>query len=100
MDKNIKKMIEFSKEGVLSKEIFKNENFDVSLFCMAGGTEIGEHTSTRQGFVHVLEGEGIFVLEGKDIKMKEGVFIYMKKNAVHSLKADKDTAFLLMLIKK
>lgn len=99
MEKNIKQMIEYPEEGVLSKKILKTDKVDVSLFCMAGGTEIGEHTSTKQGHVYVLEGNGVFNLEGEDIEMKEGVFIIMKENAVHSLSAEEDTSFILLLVK-
>jgi nitric oxide dioxygenase len=99
MEKNIKEMIEYPDEGVLSKEILKNDKLNISLFCMAAGTEIGDHTSTKQGYIYVIEGDGIFNLEGKDIKMKEGQVIFMKENAVHSLKANKNTAFVLCLIK-
>jgi len=99
MQKNIKQMIEYPNEGVLSKEILKDDKVEVSLFCMADGTEIGEHTSTKQGYVYVLEGNGIFNLEGESIEMKEGVFIFMKKNAVHSLSAEKNISFILSLVK-
>ncbi|MAH48356.1 cupin [Candidatus Pacearchaeota archaeon] len=99
MEKKIKEMIEYPKEGILSKEIVKTERLDVTLFCMAKGTEIDEHTSTKQGFVQVVEGRGIFKLEGEDIIMEEGVFIFVKENAVHSLKAEEDTSFLLVLVK-
>jgi len=99
MDKNIKELIEYSEKGILSKEILKNEKVDMTLFCMASETEIDEHTSTRQGFVYVIEGEGEFILEGKSIKMEKDKLIYMKANAVHSLKANKNTAFLWGLFK-
>ena len=92
-------MIEYPKEGVLSKEIFKNEKIDITLFCMAKKTEISEHTSTKQGIIQVLEGKGIFNLEGKDIEMKPGIFIFMKENAIHSLNAEENTSFVLSLIK-
>ena len=98
MDKNIKELIEYPREGVLSKDIFKNNKLNCTLFCMTAKTEISEHTSTKQGIIYVLEGKGIFNLQGKDISMKKGVFIYMKENAVHSLKAEKNTAFLLILM--
>ena len=97
MNKNIKELIEYPTEGILSKEVSK-EKQNVTIFCMAKGTEIGTHTSTKQGFVYVIEGEGIFNLEGKDIKMSSGVFIFMKQNAKHSLKAKENTSFLLSLI--
>lgn len=99
MNKNIKNLIEYPKEGIISKEIIKNEKLNVSLFCMAKNTDIGEHTSTKQGIIYVLEGKGIFNLEGKDIKMLPGVFIHMKENAKHSLIARENTAFLLVLVK-
>ncbi len=95
---NINKLIEYPKSGVLSKEIVKNKDENITLFCMAKGTEIGQHTSTKKGFVHVLEGEGIFTLKGKKIKMLPGVFIPMNKNAIHSLSAIKNTSFMLYLI--
>ncbi|MEK6823757.1 MAG: cupin domain-containing protein [Nanoarchaeota archaeon] len=93
-------MIEYPKQGVLSKEILKEGKMDCTLFCMVSGTEISEHTSTKQGIVYVIEGQGIFNLEGKDIEMKKGVLIYMKENAVHSLKANENTSFLLILTEK
>lgn len=95
--KNVKEMIEYPKEGILSKEVLKTEKFDSTLFIMAKSAELSEHTSTKEGIVHVLEGRGVFVLEGKEIKMAPGVFIYMKENAVHSLKAKENTAFVLIL---
>ena len=97
MNKNIKELIEYPQEGILSKEITKEGKQDVGLFCMVKGTEIDKHTSTKQGFVYVVEGNGVFNLEGKDIKMLPGVFIFMKENAVHSLKAEENTSFILSL---
>ncbi len=97
MIENLQELIEYSKKGVLSKEIIKNSKLNITLFCMTKGTEISEHTSTKQGFVYVIEGEGIFVLEKKEIIMSSGVFIYMKENVIHSLKANENTSFILVL---
>lgn len=91
-------MIEYPSSGILSKEVFKTEKFDSTLFIMAKGAELSEHTSTREAIVHVLEGRGIFILEGNEIKMAPGVFIQMKENAVHSLRAEERTAFVLILL--
>ncbi len=97
MNEKINELIEYPKKGILSKDIIKNNKLNVTLFCMAKGTEISEHTSTKQGFVYIIEGNGIFNLKGKDITMSSGVFIYMKENAIHSLKADENTSFMLVL---
>ncbi len=95
---DLNKLIEYPKSGILSKVILKSESKDVTLFCMSKGSELSEHTSTKEGFVYVLEGNGTFVLKGKKIAMKEGVLIHMEKNAKHSLKAKSNTTFLLTLI--
>ena len=97
MNKNINELIEYPKEGVLSKELIKTKKVNISLFCMTKGTDISEHTSTKEGFIYVLEGDGIFNLEGRDIIMIKGVIIFMKENAVHSLRANKNTSFILSL---
>ena len=94
----INKIIEYPKQGIISKQIEDfGEKLEATLFCMAKGTKIGKHTSTREGIVYILEGNGIFNLQGKDIKMEKGVLISMKKNAVHSLSAKENTSFLLIL---
>lgn len=98
MNKKINELIEYPKKGILSKDIVKNDKLNITLFCMAKGTEMSEHTSTKQGFVYVVEGDGFFNLEGEDIAMSSGVFIYMKKNAIHSLRANENTSFILTLI--
>jgi len=95
--KNIKEMIEYPAEGIISKELAKNDVADVGLFCMAKGTDMSNHTSTKPGFVQVIEGDGIFTLESEEIEMKPGVFIWMDANAVHGLKANENTTFILGL---
>lgn len=97
MNEQIHKLIEYSKQGILSKVVIKSEKFNITLFCMAKGTAISEHTSVKSGFVYVVEGDGVFNLEGKDIIMSSGVLIQMNENAVHSLKAIENTSFVLVL---
>lgn len=97
---NLKELIEYPREGILSKGLVKTNESNITLFCMSKGTEISEHTSTREGFLIVLEGKGTFNLEGEDIDMKPGVFIFIRKNAIHSLKADENMAFVLSLCGK
>lgn len=97
MIENLFKMIQYPSNGILSKVIEKNEKLNITLFCMAEGTDISSHTSTKKGFVYVIEGDGVFTLEGQEIIMEAGKYIYMDENAVHSLKANKNTSFLLVL---
>jgi|TARA_B100002003_G_scaffold231396_1_gene242375 nitric oxide dioxygenase len=97
MDNNILNKIEYPNEGILSKDLINEDGLNASLFIMAKNSNISNHTSTKKGTVYVLEGKGTFNLEGKDIEMVPGVLIYMKKNAVHSLKSEENTCFILTL---
>ncbi len=96
---NLKEAIKYPESGILSQEIFKNEKVDVTLFCLAKGTEISEHTSAKAGMVYVLEGKGLFNLAGKDIIMSPATFIFMAENTIHSLRADQNLTFILILCK-
>ena len=94
---NVTNSILYSKGGIVSKIIFWGEKNQVTLFSMAAGTDISEHTSTKEGYLYVLGGKGIFNLAGKDIPMKPGEIIHITKNMKHSLKAEKNTSYLLFL---
>ncbi len=95
--KSLDELMEFPKEGIFSTVLASGDVSNHTLMCLKKGTDISEHTSTREAAVTVLKGKGIFVLKGKSIKMKPGVFIFMPKNAPHSLKASEDLAILLSL---
>jgi quercetin dioxygenase-like cupin family protein len=98
--KQLTDMMEFPKEGIFSKVLVKSDVSNYTLMCLAQGSDISEHTSSREAAVTVLRGKGTFVLNGKKIKMEPGVFIFMPKNAPHSLSADEDLAILLSLMGK
>ena len=97
--KNAEKLIEYPKSGIISKSLGHTPQYDLTLFCMAKGAKLSEHTSTKEGFIFVIEGDGVFNLEGRPIAMSAGVFINMRKNAIHSLLAKRNTSFTLLLIK-
>ncbi len=89
--------MKFSEGGIYSKVLYKTETKNYTLMCLAAGSDIDTHTSTKSGCVQVLKGKGEFVLFDQTIKMEPGTFIYMPANAPHSLKAEEDVAFLLCL---
>jgi nitric oxide dioxygenase len=92
-------MMEFPKEGVFSKVLAKSDTYNYTLMCLAKGSDISEHTSTKNGAVYVLKGKGIFNLFDQRIPMTPGVFIFMPADAPHSLSAEEDLAILLALSK-
>lgn len=93
-------LIEFPEAGVLSKILLKDSYCQYTLFCLAAGTEISEHTSTRNATVQVLQGTGTLTLNGDPVSLAPGVFVFMPANAPHALQAKDNLAFLLTLSDK
>ncbi len=93
----LKKAIRFSKGGIVSKVLTKGGRIEATLFCMARGTAMSEHTSSREAHILVLKGNGVFTLAGKQLKMVPGVHIMMKPGTRHALKATGNLAFMLLL---
>ena len=68
--KDLNKEMEFPKGGVFSKVLAKSDTYNYTLMCLAKGTDIDTHTSTKNGGVQVLKGTGTFRLFSEDIEMK------------------------------
>lgn len=98
--KNIFQIMAFPKEGVFSTVLAKSDISNHTLMCLTKGTDVSEHTSTRDASVTVLKGKGTFMLLGEKIALEPGVFIFMPRNTPHSLSASEDLAFLVSLAGK
>lgn len=92
-------MVEFAKDGIVSKTIIDEPHSKVVLFCMAAGQSLSEHTASVPATILVTGGEGTITLDGNDLKGVPGKFIFMPKNQLHALKAEKDLVFVLHLMK-
>ncbi|MGF1517229.1 MAG: cupin domain-containing protein [Nodosilinea sp.] len=89
--------LDFPDSGIVNKVIWKNATCQYSLFCLAAGSEISEHSSTRNATVQVIAGNGTLTLAGDPIALEPGVFIFMAANAPHALEAASNLAFVLTL---
>lgn len=91
--------IDYPESGVRSKIIWKSEQCQYSLFCLAAQTEISEHTSPRNATVQVMAGTGVLTLNDDTIQLAPGIFVSMPANAPHALAAASNLAFMLTLSK-
>lgn len=96
----LQKQIEYPSAGILSKIIFQDQACQYTLFCLAGNSEISEHTSPRNATINVLDGRGVLTLSGEDIVLETGVFVLMSANVPHAVKAEENLTFLLTLSEK
>ncbi|MBI2842981.1 MAG: cupin domain-containing protein [Armatimonadetes bacterium] len=95
--KHLNEMIEFPKEGVLSKTVSETDSGEIDLFMMPKGERISGHAASRDAAVHVLRGEVDFRVGQEWHHLKPGDLLYMEAGLEHELAAREDLVFVLTL---
>lgn len=95
----INEMIDYSKGGVISKQVLKNAAGNITLFSFDEGQGLTEHIAPFDAMVQVLEGEVEIRIGGQPHLLKQGDSIIMPANVPHALQAIKAFKMLLTMIK-
>jgi len=95
--KHLNDLIEFPKEGILSKTVHEAPTGEADLFMLPKGAKISSHTSARDASVLILQGEVDFTLGDQVHRVRAGDWFFMEAGLVHALSAVEDLAFLLTL---
>jgi len=97
--KDLEGMIEFAKDGIVSKTVAEVEGNEISLFCMAAGQLLSTHSASFPAVIHVLQGKGEITLGKEVYEAKPNSWFSMPKNLPHAVKATENLVFLLTLFK-
>ena len=87
----IQEMAGMQDGAIVSKVL--TQNGSTTLFALAQGEEIQEHTSTRAALAIVLEGRIIFTVDGEEKEMEA---VHLPASVVHALRADTNSRMLLI----
>ena len=96
---DFKNEIEYAEDGIVSKQILKHKNGNVTLFAFDKSQELSAHTSPFEALVSVLEGEVIIQIDGDSSKLKEGESIILPSGIPHGVKAVTKFKMLLTMIR-
>ena len=96
---DLESMIEFAKDGIVSKTLVKTSIKEISLFCMSSGQSISTHKSSFPAIIHVLRGAGGITLANKTYQAKPNAWFYMPAQLPHAIEATDNLTFLLTLFK-
>lgn len=91
--------IEYQSEGIVSKQILKKPNGNITLFAFDKGESLTEHTSPFEAVVFMAEGEMEITIGGVVHNVKAGEIIVMPPNIPHGLIASQKAKMLLTMIK-
>ncbi|MGB9664389.1 MAG: cupin domain-containing protein [Ignavibacteria bacterium] len=91
--------IEYQDNSIVSKQIIKKPNGNVTLFAFDKGESLAEHTSPYEALVQILEGKMVVTIGGQPYILEEGDFILLPSDISHSLFAEEKSKMLLIMIK-
>jgi nitric oxide dioxygenase len=97
---NLDDMIEFAKDGIVSKTLVKTAGREISLFCMSEGQVISTHTSSFPAAIHIIRGMGEVTLAKEKFEAKPNALFYMPAKLPHAIQATENLVFLLTLFKQ
>jgi quercetin dioxygenase-like cupin family protein len=103
MEKSVKfglaASIEYSREGIISRQIVRNNAGNVTLFSFDEGQSLSEHTISFDQIIQVLEGEANVIISGCENILTAGEAMIMPANEPHALKAVRKFKMILITIK-
>jgi quercetin dioxygenase-like cupin family protein len=85
--------------SIVSKQILKKPNGNITLFAFDKDESLTEHTSPFEAVVYMVDGEMEIKIGGNPYNVKVGEMIVMPPNVPHGLKASVKSKMLLTMIK-
>ena len=91
--------IEYQSNSIVSKQIIKKPNGNITLFAFDKDEVLTEHTSPFEAVVYIIDGEMEIIIGGNPFNVKTGEILIMPANIPHGLRATVKSKMLLTMIK-
>ncbi len=91
--------IDYQPNSIVSKQIIKKPNGNVTLFAFDQGESLSEHTSPFDALVYMVDGKMEIKIGGKPFEVLGGEYILLPANIPHGLIAVEKSKMLLTMIK-
>lgn len=91
--------IVYQQNAIVSKQIIKKPNGNVTLFAFDKDESLTEHTTPFDALVYIVDGIMKITIGGKPFEVKAGEILLMPANIPHGLRAEAPTKMLLTMIK-
>lgn len=92
-------LIDYQEGTIVSKELVKHDTGTITLFAVAEGQAISEHSAPFDAIAQIIDGEAIITIGGKDNAVSKGQMIIMPADIPHALKGNPSFKMMLTMIK-
>lgn len=99
LNENLLDSINYQNGSIVSKQILKKPNGNITLFAFDKDESLTEHTSPFEAIVYMVDGEMEIKVGGNPYNVKTGEIITLPPNVAHGLKATVKSKMLLTMIK-
>jgi quercetin dioxygenase-like cupin family protein len=91
--------INYQNGSIVSRQIIKKPNGNITLFAFDKDESLTEHTSSFEAVVYMVDGEMEIRIGGNPHQVKAGEILILPPDVVHGLKATVKSKMLLTMIK-
>jgi quercetin dioxygenase-like cupin family protein len=91
--------INYQNGSIVSRQIIKKPNGNITLFAFDKDESLTEHTSPFEAVVYMIDGEMEIKIGGNPHQVKAGEILILPPDVAHGLKATVKSKMLLTMIK-
>lgn len=91
--------IQYQTGSIVSKQIIKKPNGNITLFAFDKDESLAEHTSPFDALVQIIDGVMQITVGGEEHTVKAGEYLLLPAAVPHGLKAPGQAKMLLTMIK-
>ncbi len=91
--------INYQNGSIVSRQILKKTNGNITLFAFDKDESLTEHTSPFEAVVYMVDGEMEIRIDGNPHQIRAGEILIMPPDVPHGLKATVKSKMLLTMIK-
>lgn len=92
-------IISYQDNSIVSRQIIKKQNGNITLFAFSQNQSLSEHTSPFEALVQIVEGKMDIKVGGVSKIVNAGEFIVLPADVPHGLLAMENSKMLLTMIK-
>jgi len=97
--KDLKELIEYSNDSIVSKTILDKSAGTITLFAFDKGQKLNEHTAPYDAVVQILDGRAKLTIGGENVEVLDGQIIIMPGNIPHAVAAEEKFKMLLIMVR-